>query len=110
MLQKKHEEFRKRERRKANTSAEELAVDIRDGATNKDSHDEYDGRGCHELFASGPSKAPAVERKEISGPLREALREPEFVSLLGKMAAAYHASPAKFDAVRTVIQILLGSR
>lgn len=85
-------------------------MDIGDDAASKDRRDEREVRGCRDLFASGPTIVPAVEGKEISGSLREAVREPEFVSLLEKMAALYHASPAKFDAVRTAIQILLGSR
>ena len=85
-------------------------MDIHDDAANRDRHDECDGRGCYELFPPGPSTAPAADGKEISGSLREAVREPEFVSLLEEMAAAYHASPAKFDDVRTVIEILLGGR
>ena len=108
LLRKKHQEFRKRERTKTNTSAEEPAVDIHDGATNEDSRDEYDGRGRYELFADGPSTVP--EEEGISSSLRKAVREPEFVSLLERMAVAYRASPAKFDAVRTVIHILLGIR
>ncbi len=42
--------------------------------------------------------------------LTEALRDPVFVSLLGDIAAAYRDSPAKFRAIETVIETVLGKK
>lgn len=42
--------------------------------------------------------------------LTEALRDPVFVSLLEDIAAAYRGSPAKFRAIETVIETVLGKK
>ena len=44
-----------------------------------------------------------------SDPLRKALVDPGFVTLVEDLAAAYHESPSEFETIKSVVTILLKS-
>ena len=46
----------------------------------------------------------------VSAPLRKALRDPPFASLVEDLAAAYRGAPSRFAAIKSVVSVLLESR